>query len=337
MGCLARLGLWLLGLYVVFSLWRNRGVLTQGVLVLVVGAALAWGAWRMLGRGLLGSLLGLLVVVVVAGAALPATVWAPGTVRAPRYAALGDSYASGEGAHVSGQRYLAGSGACHRSGSAYPERLASTLTTEELLFVACSGATTDDLLRDQLPLLRDFAAAGSVDLVTVTIGGNDLGFRAALHRCVTADCAGLDPFSVLPGRSQTQFVDRLVGVFGQLRRAVGPDTPLLVVGYPRIFPTPAEPRCLGLIGISANELGDLRHGAQRVDSAIAEAAARVGARYVDVLDALAGHEICSDDAWAHGLTAPDAAQLPSIPSPDSFHPSPAGHRRLAELAAAAYG
>lgn len=336
MRSLVRLGLWIVGLYAVLSIWRNRGVVPRGALVLLIGAVLAWAAWRFLGRGLMGALVGLLALLVVTASALPGTVWAPGGVRAARFAALGDSYASGEGAHVSGQRYLPGSGDCHRSGSAYPRRLASRLTTGDLLFVACSGATTDDLARDQLPQLRAFAAAGPVDLVTVTIGGNDLGFRTALQRCVTADCTRLDPFTVLPGQRRSRFVERLATVLADVRDAAGTDATVLVVGYPRIFPDPHGPRCLGLIGVSNGELEALGRATRLVGVAVAEAAQRAGARYVDALDAFDGHEICTGDAWAHGLTAPDAAQLPAIPSPDSFHPTPAGHRRIAEIAEAEY-
>lgn len=331
MGCLARIGIALVGIYVVFSVWRNRGVLTHAVIVLIVGIGLAWMLWRFLGRGVLGTLAAAFVVLLVLGSALPAAVWAPGTVQAERYAALGDSYASGEGAHVSGQTYLMSSGSCHRSRSAYPKRVASTLTTRDLLFAACSGATTDDLRRVQLPALRRFADTGPVDLVTVTIGGNDLGFRQALHQCVADDCRALDPFAVVPGMSRVAFMQRVADILTEIRSVVGPEVPVLLVGYPVIFPTASVPRCFGIVGIAPGELDALRRATAQVDAALEEAAARTGAQYVDTVEAFAGHEICTADAWAHGLTAPDIAQLPAVPAPDSFHPTPKGHRRLARL------
>ena len=47
-----------------------------------------------------------------------------------------------------------------------------------LTLAACSGATTNDVLDSQLAALPDPA-----DFVTVSVGGNDLGFSSVLTAC----------------------------------------------------------------------------------------------------------------------------------------------------------
>ena len=138
-----------------------------------------------------------LAVSVLVALAATACVDAPS--REPRplpepdvYVALGDSFASGEGV----QPYLAGSGdagdACHRSRSAYATAVAEA-TGLTLRFRACSGATIADMFRTQRtpgggnavgPQLAPGVLGPDVALVTLSIGGNDLGFGPVLRHCV---------------------------------------------------------------------------------------------------------------------------------------------------------
>src|SRR5438105_14110362 len=78
------------------------------------------------------------------------------------YLALGDSTAAGVGA---------------RSGGGYPERLWSSLRADfpalRLINLARSGATTADLLEDQLPRARRVRPR----LITLGIGINDVGLQ----------------------------------------------------------------------------------------------------------------------------------------------------------------
>ncbi len=61
---------------------------------------------------------------------------------AVNYVALGDSYSSGVGAGD----YLSSSGSCDRSADAYPEQWAAANSPATFISVACSGATTADVL-----------------------------------------------------------------------------------------------------------------------------------------------------------------------------------------------
>jgi len=119
-----------------------------------------------------------------------------------KIAALGDSYISGEGA----REFFAGTddpgrNSCRRAPTAYPY-LAAVELGASLEFFACSGATTEDVLkRGQQPLrnpaipggeeqienLRPVAA--ETDVVLISIGGNDAGFGAIGQGCtIGGDC-----------------------------------------------------------------------------------------------------------------------------------------------------
>ncbi|WP_460628203.1 SGNH/GDSL hydrolase family protein [Intrasporangium mesophilum] len=116
-----------------------------------------------------------------------------------RYVALGDSYSSGEGnpSFMSGTDNP-GKNECHRSSDAYGPRIASSLNipTSRFTFKACSGALLADIADrignsgqwNEGPQLDAISAFGvpdrSVDLVTLTIGGNDIGFATGLGSCV---------------------------------------------------------------------------------------------------------------------------------------------------------
>src|SRR4051812_40855230 len=94
------------------------------------------------------------------------------------YVALGDSYSSGVGA--TGQI-----GLCLRSSNAYPGLWAARNHPRTYRSVACGGATTDTLRSTQL-----WALSRRTDLVSVTIGGNDVGFASTMITCTLVDDAG---------------------------------------------------------------------------------------------------------------------------------------------------
>jgi hypothetical protein len=111
------------------------------------------------------------------------------------YVAMGDSYASGEGLQASATSYLSPSNSdgCHRSATAYPISVAASLNVDlgqfETYgsggFVACSGATTKDVLNGQNGEPAQLSALSSATRwVTLTAGGDDLHFSNVLLACL---------------------------------------------------------------------------------------------------------------------------------------------------------
>jgi hypothetical protein len=93
--------------------------------------------------------------------------------------AVGDSYASGEGARGAGWA----NAACHRSSLAGPENAAARLVLSRpgssFSSFACSGATTSGVL-GQLASIP----GNRVDAVTMSVGGNDIGFAGIVMTCM---------------------------------------------------------------------------------------------------------------------------------------------------------
>jgi lysophospholipase L1-like esterase len=240
------------------------------------------------------------VALAVFGVASPAHAAA-----AVNYAALGDSYSSGVGTN----NYDPASGSCERSPQSYAPLWAAAHAVASFTFVACGGATTDDVRAGQLAGL----SAGTT-LVTITIGGNDAGFATVVTTCqlgtdslcdAAVGTARAYATTVLPGKLNQTYADI---------RAHAPNARLVVLGYPRLFEL--TPTC-GLLGMSLHKRTTLDQGADALTTVIAGRAAAAGATFVDVRGAFAGHGICASSAWINGLT---------LPVTDSFHPKVSGYR-----------
>lgn len=86
---------------------------------------------------------------------------------------------------------------CYRSTIAWPEQLRSQVQASQasqpltFTFAACSGATTVDVRAYQLDMITK-----RTDLVTMTIGGNDLGFSEVITTCLTVRMTRRDCFLV---------------------------------------------------------------------------------------------------------------------------------------------
>jgi lysophospholipase L1-like esterase len=244
----------------------------------------------------------------LAAAALAVTavlVLAPATAQAaepPRdYVALGDSYSSGTGA---GDYF---DDECLLSNRAYPMLLADALSAD-LDFAACSGATTSDLLSTQLDSLD-----AETDLVTVTIGGNDIGWADAVKACITPlnDCT--DDIEEAEARISDKLPGLLDGAYGAIAGRA-PNADVYVLGYPRLFNEQDECDAFGQTSIAEQQR--MNQGADRLAGVLRNSAEEHGFTYVDVREAFEGHAICDDVEYLHGLRHPFA---------ESYHPNAMGH------------
>lgn len=120
------------------------------------------------------------------------------------YVALGDSYSSGVGAGST-------SGSCSQTFNAYPALWAAANSPASFTFAACSGATTSDVISSQLSSLNS-----STTLVSISIGGNDVGFPSIMETCVlgsTSSCesavSAAESYAnnTLPGQLNTMLAD----------------------------------------------------------------------------------------------------------------------------------
>jgi lysophospholipase L1-like esterase len=238
-------------------------------------------------------------VLAVCVALAAAAARAAGAVT---YAALGDSYSSGVG---TGSYTL--DSACKRSVYAYPYLWAQKHAGTTLSFVACSGAKTSDLLANQIG-----AVTPSTTLVTMTIGGNDIGFASLIQQCTLSDCsAALD--STRANLDATLDVP-LDNVFSAVKSHAAGDATIVVLGYPHVF---SGASCFGTLGISSTEETKANQLSDALDAVISHQASLYGVTYKSAIGAFTGHAVCSSTPWLNGLNL--------LNTTESYHPNKAGH------------
>src|SRR3984885_11539769 len=223
----------------------------------------------MLAIGVTVPALGLAAAVI--GTGIPAQA-----ASAVHYVALGDSYSSGVGAGST-------SGSCDQSPNAYPKLWAVANSAASFTFAACSGARTSDVISSQLSSL-----SAATTLVSITIGGNDVGFSSIMETCVlksTSSCesavAAGEKYATgtLPGLLDTTLADI---------RADAPNAKVIVLDYPDFYDLSAA-FCIGLSGADHQALDA---GINELDGVIEAAAAAEGDTFADVRAEFARHELC---------------------------------------------
>jgi lysophospholipase L1-like esterase len=236
-------------------------------------------------------------------AAVPLVLAATPATAAVNYVAMGDSYSSGLGAGS----YSGGS--CERSTNAYPQLWANAHAPASFAFVACSGATTSDVINNQLSAL-----SGATTLVSITIGGNDVGFSNVMITCVLGtDSACVNAINNAESQARAQLPGSLNTLFNDIS-ARSPGARVVVMGYPEFYDLA---RSSGCIGLSTTKRQAIDGGADVLDSVISGATAgHAGFVYADVKGGFAGHELCDSTEWLHAV---DWFNLG-----DSYHPTAAG-------------
>ena len=243
------------------------------------------------------------------------------------YVALGDSYSSGLGAGS----YLPASGSCDESTKAYPALWAGANQPASYVSETCAGATTSDVINSQVSAL-----SAATTLVSITIGGNDVGYIPLLMAAALPHSLRRLP---LLGDRISELLDRqardraLDAVFeslcavGRTLRQRSARARIFFVDYLTILPppgVPAEP-----LSPSDADLG--RHVAAALETMTADAAAATGCEVIRAAAAGREHHAWSVEPWTT-LPARLGIPLPGRPAP--LHPNAAGMRAVADLIAA---
>jgi hypothetical protein len=273
----------------------------------------------------------------------------------PVLVAIGDSFMSGEGTDV----YLPGTATannlCHRSALAYPPQIAEALGMR-LVFGACSGATSRDVLGNESPespgqypaspkdvpgahpqidLLSKSAVHTSVDevgIVLLSIGGNDANFGDIVRTCLVTNCEPMWS-SWMEGleRAGQQIGD----VHKAIARTVAKGTRVLVT----LYPAPIVPAECGALGeqLTKSELAwVLDTFLTRLNYVIQFWATIHGFEVVDLSRTFEGVRICEVPygqaaATVFNLRRNDiraVRELLGSSAQGSFHPNVLGHNRM---------
>lgn len=157
-----------------------------------------------------------------------------------KYVAMGDSFSSGEGNPKFEPGTDTKSNACHRSSKAYPRLLQNdpSLNLGPMAFVACGGATTDSIMKGQWnePAQID-ALSEATEVVTITIGGNNIGFADFATACSLDICNFSTPvYSSVVDKINNTLPSELNATFEAIAARVPTTAKIRVVGYPYITP-----------------------------------------------------------------------------------------------------
>jgi lysophospholipase L1-like esterase len=208
-----------------------------------------------------------------------------------------------------------------RSTRGYPQQLAR-MTGLSLVDMTCSGSTTEHILHGgQVFLGPQLAAIGpDTRLVTITSGGNDVGYIgglfAATQKGPLMKLLKKEP-KPLEARDFNRLGENFVRIVEEIRRRAAA-AKVVFVSYPAVLPPEGSCEAIRIDPRTA-ELS--RRVAARLEETTREAARRSGALFVDMGPASRGHDACSTSPWVNG-----ADPLEGTP----FHPNNPGAKATAE-------
>lgn len=214
------------------------------------------------------------------------------------YAALGDSFAAGQGAGS----YL--NTTCYVSSKGYPALIDADRKVDLVARPACSGSSTVEVIGQQVPQVPATATR-----ITLTAGGNDVGFGTVMQNCFIIVNATACTQAIAAGDTMVQdgtIANRIATTVNAIR-AKAPNAKIIVTGYPRLF----EPTVTRAYAQQVNT------STTALNAAIRSGAQSAGAVFVDVEAAFAGHGIGSSTPWINDWSWFNTSA--------GFHPNASGY------------
>jgi lysophospholipase L1-like esterase len=266
---------------------------------------------------------------------------------------------------------------CHLSTRSYPYLIANMMGIDRdyVHSVACSGATTGDVVggddaylgqgkrlkRENAGLsdsertlyqkqARSTFSPGRIHqitfvkhfkpkVITIGIGGNDVGFMDKLRSCVglsTCEWA-----ATAKGREKSAL--ELQGAFDTLYKtytaihAASPASHLYVIGYPKIIDPSGRCTLTNGIVLDASERSFMNEGIMYINQVISAAAQKAGVKYIDIADSFGDKTLCGKtrpsvmNAIRLGDDSPLSKSLKwlQLIGNESFHPKPTAHIDIA--------
>ncbi|MFX1757121.1 SGNH/GDSL hydrolase family protein [Rhodococcus sp. As11] len=275
------------------------------------------------------------ITFVVAGAACAGTEETAPAADYESYVALGDSFTAGPGIPPQTE-----GDPCGRSGSNYPTLVAAGLGIDNFVDASCGAATSLDFAMPQttfrggtVPPQYD-SLRPDTELVTVGIGGNDIGLVQLALGCVNlsappegASCAITNTTGGADRVDATidAFAPTYTTVIDEIRRR-SPEARIVLVGYPTGI---RDGGCFPDQRIWPEDATYLQEKIDRLNTVMREQAEAADADYVDLRSSSRDHDVCAapETRWMAGLQ-PAAGSIP-------LHPNAAGHRNAADQVLAA--
>jgi lysophospholipase L1-like esterase len=282
------------------------------------------------------------------------------------YLALGDSYTAGEGSF----NYKPGTdlpfNRCHLSAHSYPLLLSTDIFHGDGHSVACSGARVHDLddatggypgqvegglarktrSDDSIQAIineynpgyiaqYEFAQHYQPKVLTVSVGGNDMGFADILKNCAVISIHASTCYDSYEARQEVigtinSQLKPLINLYTSLQ-SESPLSRIYAIGYPQVVSGGGS--CALNVHLDAKEIEFSQEVIGYMNSIIEQAATAVGIPYIDISQALYGHRLCeakSYDVAVNGLTAgtDDGPWGTKVFGSESYHPTQLGQELI---------
>lgn len=295
------------------------------------------------------------------------------------YLAMGDSYSSGEGdIEADGGYYLEGTerrGRCHVSRRSYPFLLSDTWKMRRGKFrsIACSGAR---ILPDYIGRLEsyrgqsvsitgsnyydstpewalsefrqgyvpqiEFVKRYKPKVVTLTGGGNDVGFADILKYCafpaweslvvtINSSCRYASDES-----AKQELKNSIRNQYRSMRNTIrkikmmSPETKIYLIGYPQFINNPWLSCGYNTASLDRSERSMIREMVREMNNVLWRAASGEGAPFIDIENSLEGGQLCAGGKYVTGLYNIPIYYKPNNGIQEIFHPNAAGHRKMSE-------
>jgi hypothetical protein len=250
------------------------------------------------------------------------------------YVSLGDSYVAGPLIPDQSTTSLG----CLRSNHNYPSLVRPQIKVTQFVDPSCSGATTADFATAQNvtpgpanpPQYDSLSTRDKV--VTVGIGGNDIGFTDIIKTCAVQNPLGpgCKPTYVHDGHDHLRdkidaTAPKIAAALAEVHRRA-PQAKVFLVGYPTIVPETGN-GCYPIMPVLPSDTPYLRGVAKYLNAMLAGQASSGSATYVDTATSSIGHDYCSGDKWVEGIV-PTTAAAP-------VHPNAKGMANTATVVTAA--
>ena len=265
-----------------------------------------------------------LTPLLVALAAL-VTLGTTGRTPPQSYVALGDSYTAAPANAVQDNNPPG----CYRSDHNYPHLVAPNLNLPVFRDVSCSGAQTKDMTSSQSvspspnPPPQFDALDSNTRAVSLTIGGNDIGFTEIIQNCISPVNSGTPCQDKYVVNGDDQISDRInatapkVASVLQGIRSRSRHTKIFLLGYLDILPDTGV-GCFPQMPVTDGDVPYLRDKEKQLNAMLKSVTVANHGVYVDTYTPSIGHDACQAPTvrWVEPL-AP-------VPPTYPVHPNQAG-------------
>lgn len=175
----------------------------------------------------------------------------------------------------------------------------------------------------------DYVLNKKPNVVTISIGGNDIGFSRIIKGCVLG--AGTCYSTYEERKGLIEDIDgnfnRLETAYNYLKARSSPGAYVYVIGYPQVVQT--DGNCGLNVHLNKGETEFANELIDYFDHVIQEAAARAGVVYVDTENSLNGHRLCGSQTPPFAVNGLTAGNDNYIIGNESYHPTAYGYELMA--------